>query len=467
MAAFLQFVIIIPHLGDGHGAVDKDLGQLDEQPEGGDPGNNGLKDFVDLVGHEVDLEPFHHLPVSLHRHPLPFGEKGAGLFGGYRCGAGLCSPFFLQACGQGPMDHEVRVPPDGGGEMGVVGGGQAEMADIVRGVAGLLHGAQQEIADDVLLGGASRQSQHLAEPLGRAVAVIDRKPHALGKLGELGHLERVGRFVDAVEGVDLAFGLGLGHRLVGGQHELLDELVGLIALAPLDGLHGVVLAQNRHGFGEFKADAPPLEPLLFQAQGQLAHAFQILHHVTVLAARRRILVHQDLLDFCVGEAILAADDALHEAFGQPVAVLVKIEHGGEGVAVLARHQAAEIVGQPLRQHGDDPGWEIDAGAALVGLHIHRGLRPHIMADIGDGDIEPITVFQRLDGHGVIKITGRFPVDGHVDHAPQIGAGGGHFHLRVQPLHLGGHLLGKEMGQVELADDHLGLHLDILGVAKHL
>jgi len=131
--------------------------------------------------------------------------------------------------------------------------------------------------------------------------------------------------VDAVERVDLALLQGLGHRLVGREHELLDELVRLIALAPLDGLHGVVLAQHHQGLREFKADAPPLGALLFQAQGQPAHAFQIFHHVGVPAAHRLILIHENLFDFCIGEAMFAADDALHEALGQPVAVLVEMQ----------------------------------------------------------------------------------------------------------------------------------------------
>jgi len=50
------------------------------------------------------------------------------------------------------VGDQVRVAANGRGEVEVKGRGQAEMSTVFRGVASLLHGAQQQVVDDIFGG---------------------------------------------------------------------------------------------------------------------------------------------------------------------------------------------------------------------------------------------------------------------------------------------------------------------------
>ena len=56
---------------------------------------------------------------------------------------------------QQAVHHQVGVAADGGGEVGVVGEGEAVVADVLGAVVGLGHGADGDGVDHVLLAAAS------------------------------------------------------------------------------------------------------------------------------------------------------------------------------------------------------------------------------------------------------------------------------------------------------------------------
>ena len=59
-----------------------------------------------------------------------------------------------------------------------------------------------------------------------------------------------------------------GDRLVGGDHELLDDLMGQVPLCP-DDLLGLSLKIEDHlGLGKIEIDGPPLQSLLTKPPGE-------------------------------------------------------------------------------------------------------------------------------------------------------------------------------------------------------
>ena len=132
------------------------------------------------------------------------------------------------------MDEQVRVAPDRRGEVEVVLCREPVVADVLGRVDGLHHRAEQELVQRALLRVALEALQQGVERAG------------IGR--ELGHLEAVGRreleeprellvvrdAVHAVDGRELARAEPARHRLVRGEHELLDDPVRAVARALLD-----------------------------------------------------------------------------------------------------------------------------------------------------------------------------------------------------------------------------------------
>ena len=106
------------------------------------------------------------------------------------------------------------------------------MADIVGAVARLLHRAQQEVVNEIFVHATPGELQGFGIP-GRALigfAQVEAKGGGEGK--KLFCFLGIGLFVDAVEkGLLSLAGQGC-HRLVGGEHELLDHLMGKGSHAP-------------------------------------------------------------------------------------------------------------------------------------------------------------------------------------------------------------------------------------------
>ena len=78
----------------------------------------------------------------------------------------------------------------------------------------------------MLLGPADDRLEQLLQ-LEAVVQAVDRQPQFADEFGEGLELVRAGRFVDAAEERHALRAEQLGHRFVGGEHELLDHLVAL------------------------------------------------------------------------------------------------------------------------------------------------------------------------------------------------------------------------------------------------
>ncbi len=123
--------------------------------------------------------------------------------------------------------------------------------------------------------------------------------------------------MNAAEEQDVLLRQLLGHGLVGGQHELLDDLVALVVFDHLGPLHFAFVVEFQLDFGEHEFQGPIGQATVAENHGQFMHAPQQLEHGggQFLLPARRVL--QVILDFLVTETIVALDGAAHDFACRP------------------------------------------------------------------------------------------------------------------------------------------------------
>ena len=92
------------------------------------------------------------------------------------------------------------------------------------------------------------------------------------------------------------------------------------------------------------------------------------------------------------------------------------------MALLVRNQAAEIVGEVFREHGQHMVGEINRSGSLDGFFIKGSSEADMLGDIGNMNPESIAGLMGFQTDGIIKILGISPVDGEGDQIGQIRAG---------------------------------------------
>src|SRR5262249_8063682 len=138
------------------------------------------------------------------------------------------------------MDGQIRIAADGRGEMSVILAGQRVMAFFLWAILGLFEASEEGIMHGVRLGLVGRLLEN----------ALERKPiHFLPRLvaekarerGECSELRRVGGRMDAAQkrGAE-AFDFRR-HGFVGGEHELLDDLMAHVVLYEVAAGHAAVV----------------------------------------------------------------------------------------------------------------------------------------------------------------------------------------------------------------------------------
>ena len=129
------------------------------------------------------------------------------------------------------------------------------------------------------------------------------------RLGQADQVLPGGRVVDPVEGRNLVGDELRGHRLVGGDHELLDDPVGDVALTRPDADRVAVGVQDHVPLGQVEVDRPPAGPRFQEDAHQLRHVPEHRQDrpvlVGVAAWPSRLL--QDPAHLVVGHSAVAPD----------------------------------------------------------------------------------------------------------------------------------------------------------------
>ncbi len=314
---------------------------------------------------------------------------------------------------QEAVDDEVREAADGRGEVGVAGACESEVADVLFAVARLLERPQHEVGEDALFGRAD-------DPRGEALVHLRGNGDVLGHLvslslavgspdiaavaagldapyGQAGEAERVAELAGGFLEIEDAFGVGslvdaidarglgldpVGDALVGREHELLDEAVRPPALRAHNGLHVAVGIELDDGLGEVEVDGAAALTLGVELERELIHLVYSRDQFVAIDVKVAgvlgadgvedlvggLLIEQRL-DQRVGEARLAADDALADLVAEDLAVGVDLHEAAKDEAVFLGTQRAHARRQLRREHGDGAVGEVDGGAAQAGLEI--------------------------------------------------------------------------------------------------
>ena len=225
-----------------------------------------------------------------------------------------------------------------------------------------------------------------------------------------------------------------GDGLVGGEHELLDQLVALVLLDPFESVCVALRIDEDLYLGHVEIEAAVAHPLAAERGGNVPqtadpslevgeliaaqHRQGAARRAGLVGGRRRQaadLVEAVLLEkrvgLAVGQALAAANDGVGKS-GRAQAALVKRQQDGLGQAVLAFDEAAQPVGQLLRQHRDDGPDQIGGVAAALGFAVDRTARLHVAADVRDVHAHPhVAIRKLLDRQRVVEILRVVGIDG--------------------------------------------------------
>ncbi len=159
---------------------------------------------------------------------------------------------------QRAMTDDVRIAPDRRGEVAVARRAQSGVADVLRRVAGLLERAQHERAErDPAVARAAHVRVHAPGDVAHELRRL-RGEERVGQRRR-GHSERgelldepadalgIGALVDAVEAGDRRLREMTSDRFVGGDHQVLDQTVGLRLRARANLLDVAVLVEGELG----------------------------------------------------------------------------------------------------------------------------------------------------------------------------------------------------------------------------
>ena len=281
------------------------LDQLHEQPEPGHPGHVTGELIADLVRHEPDLLPLDDLPLgllcpALHGRCMPPDIR--------QLVSQFLHAFHRRAAfprlAQQPVHDEIRVSANRRRKVRVGLRRQAEVADVDRIVLRLLHGTEHQQSHRTLLGLSMQTLQELLEmpwthTTGRRPESVSKRDREGIKIRDLG---RIRRLVDAKQRRQLAVSEMTGNRLVGCQHELLDDAMRYVAVCRYDVLDHSRLVEHQLRGLEVEVDRSPPNATGVETPVHRVHEAEQRHQLRVLASCVRIASSQDGFDLGVGHA---------------------------------------------------------------------------------------------------------------------------------------------------------------------
>ena len=262
----------------------------------------------------------------------------------------------------------------------------------------------------------------------------------------------------------------LGHALVGGEHEGLDQgLAGPLAVHRHVHRRAGVVADHIALLGvQLQGAPPPAEAL--QHLGQGGHVLQHGQDVLIPLRQRRVAVGEQHVAVLVGHTLGGADHALGDGVLHHLPLRRQGHDAGQGQPVCPGIEGADAVGQLLWQHGHHLVGKVHRRAPLPGLQIQGGALGDVVAHVGDVHPQhPAAPAVLLQAHRVVQILGGVPVDCDDDLVPEIQPPGlGGFLHRLGGGHgLGQHRVGEVPADVVLVEDGGHGALPLPGGAEHL
>ena len=214
---------------------------------------------------------------------------------------------------QRAVHDKVGVAADRRGEMRVVAQGEAEMAEILRAVIGLRHGAERGEVDELALVASRGLVQQAVEMRGlEHLALGEGEARGVGSVAQGFELVLRRLLVNAEEQGRLLLDQLLRRRDVGEDHELLDQPVRVEPFGEVDAFHDAILAEADAPFGQVEVERlAALARRLERGIGGIERLDHLLDEGRGLLVRVSVLGRLRLL---VGQRGGGAHQAAHEAW---------------------------------------------------------------------------------------------------------------------------------------------------------
>ncbi len=348
----------------------------------------------------------------------------------------------------------------------------------VHDVVGRLLQRPQHLERQRLLGGVALETlEHALEPLGRARLVdVDGDAVVLRQHGELLQPPAIGRVVDAPHRVLTALAEAARHRLVGGEHELLDHGIRLLLarIAPrlADRAHQprIVVVQLDERFGDIEVQRAARQARLPELARQRIHRAQIRQQRLVFAPLAARVARQRRRDAGIVQPRARVDHRRRKIGADDVRVAIEVDARDHRQPVFLRDQRTDARRQRLGQHRDGAAGQVDAAPALARLGVDRRPLAHVVRDVGDRDPQPrAAVGPGLDRHRVVEVARRLRIDGRERNVAQIGAidAVGVAHLLRQAVGVARDVVGEVLLDAGHRQDLLDLGARVIGIAQYL
>ena len=307
--------------------------------------------------------------------------------------------------------------------MGIAGRGETEVAEILRRIARLLHGAQHQERNRLLL-------RLAVDPLEQLLEVFRpdsrrRRTEAVAEAGdellEALDLQQVRLLVHAIERRRRLLLEKRRDGFVGQEHELLDQAMRDVPLERDDRLDHAALVDDHFGLVQIEVDRPAPAARVVQDLKEVAHQLEHRHERRVARQQLRVAIGQNPVDRGVGHALVAVDHAVVKLVPDDAAVTIDFHQARLHEPVDVRIQAAQPGRQLRGEHVDGALGKVDRRGALVRLAVEGAAFLDVVRHVGDVDAEPVVaVRQRLERDRVVEIARMLAVDGDGRHVSKIG-----------------------------------------------
>ena len=297
-----------------------------------------------------------------------------------------------------------------------------------------LQAAQQLGAKGIALGMLGQNLQELGDLFALRKVAHDDFERA-EQFAEFAEPLGVGIVVNAVERGEFLKAREAGHGLVGGEHELFDELVTLVVLDFFEAIGVAVFVDEDFGLGHVEIEAAVGHAVAAELardfpegtnprlqvgelgvgqlmQGAAGGAGLVFGWERQRTDFRKVVGKEEGVGLFVGEPFAGTNDGVRVGGGGDFTGLRKREEDRFAEAVLSLDEGAKTVGKLFGQHRNDRADEVGGIAASLSLAVERGPGADVAGHVGDVDADlGLAGGRELVRERVVEVFGVVGVDG--------------------------------------------------------
>jgi len=218
--------------------------------------------------------------------------------------------------------------------------------------------------------------------------------------------------MDTVDKGNLLFCKFLGHRLIGTQHEILNQLCRAVCLMDLNVCRNPFFIQQDLCLREIKINCPAGCPQRPDFLRQFQHLTEHRDIAFVFFQKCRIPVLKNRLHIRIAHPSADTDHRFADSVVGDPAFFIKRHDAGKGQAVFPGIQGADAVGQLFRKHRDDAVSQINRSPSFQRFPVKRGMILDVIGNVRDVDAEDVIFSVFRKGNSIVQILGIRPVNGN-------------------------------------------------------